>query len=331
MKRWHMITILTSIAIAICIIVTTSTNSSATISTETDVKQVDVKSGKVYTDTGNYDAVFEVVSYSDEQSEDIVVYPDNYNGEYIEDDGKELKNYAKWSISADSVITKDDVSVIGMNDSQAWSYLTDGQLTEYPDVPFKDVKDILKNVYNNHATQIEVKVWFWKNPADPEDMSKVTKTIKFTVHDKLAPVFKDIFNDIYSDKSKPIININDAGMGTWVLRGKGHSDYRTLSAHALGGAIDINPSTGSYLINGTTYGNDYGNKKMPYSIWKDLPETHTKYHVLYEDCPIVSIFKSYGFYWGGDWNSGTDCMHLAYLGDGSGRKVGYQNYLKYRR
>ena len=132
-------------------------------------------------------------------------------------------------------------------------------------------------------------------------MSKITTYKTFAVNSKLATTFRHIFEDIYNDPSQPVINIADSGMGTWVLRGKNHNSSNTMSAHALGCAIDINPSTGSFKLNGTWYGNGYKHKAMSKTTWTMLPECHTKYHVLYDGCPIVETFKSYGFYWGGDW------------------------------
>ena len=158
-------------------------------------------------------------------------------------------------------------------------------------------------------------------------MSKKTITKTFAVNSKIASVFEHIFEDIYKHPSQPVINIGDKGMGTWVLRGKNHKDSNTMSSHSLGVAIDINPSTGSFYVNGKWYGNAYGQNKMPSSMWSQLPEVQKKYHVLYDGCPIVEIFKSYGFYWGGDWTSGTDAMHLSYIGDGSSaRATGIKNF-----
>lgn len=328
MKQWHLIVIIVSCVLSAILI---CANLSTDKSDKEKTSKIVIQHTNNKTTEQEYKAVFEVVSNDDEISEDIEVYPDNFNGEFIEDDGKSYENLAKPELSSKSEITLDNRNVISMSDNDAWSYFTDGIFTSYPAVPYGSIKQDLRDIYSKHAKQITVKVWFWKNPDDNTDMRKVTRTIKLTVHDKIAPLYENIFADIYNDKNKPVINIRDSGMGTWVLRGKNHSDYNTLSSHALGTAIDINPSTGSYMIDGTLYGNSYGATKMPYNVWKTLPETHTKYHVLYEDCPIVMVFKSYGFYWGGDWTSGTDCMHLAFLGDGSGRKVGYANYLKYKR
>lgn len=233
----------------------------------------------------------------------------------------------------ESVVTNISASnkeLILLSDSDAWKLVSNGVFDSYPTQPYAQIKEQVKQVYNENMCMITVRCWYWSNPDDETDMNKTTVTKKFAVNKAVSQLFIDIFNDIYDDPTKPVINVADAGMGTWVLRGKNHSDKNTLSGHSMGTTIDINPSTGSFLINGTWYGNGYGHKDMPKSVWDQLPECHKKYHVLYIDCPIVQIFKSYGFYWGGDWKSGTDCMHLSFLGDGSnGRIKGQANYYVY--
>ena len=221
-------------------------------------------------------------------------------------------------------------SIINLDDSNAWSLLTDGKFAEYPTQPFYQVKDALYKIHADKKKTITVPIWYWEDPSDDTNFNKVTKSYEWEVNEEIAPLCKEIFTDIYNDPSKPIINIGDKGMGTWNVRGKMHSDYKTLSAHSIGASFDINPSTGTYRVNGTLYGNGYNNQPMPIEIWEQLPEEHKKYNVLYIDSPIVRIFKQHGFYWGGDWNSSKDCMHLAFLGDGvNAREIGKSNYALY--
>lgn len=227
-------------------------------------------------------------------------------------------------------MSQSDSQLIMLSESEAWELISSGLFSEYPNTAYKNIKSQVAQIHRNSMSMITVKCWYWANPSDDTDMSKVTVMKQFAVNSAVAELFTHAFEDIYNDPSKPVINIADAGMGTWVLRGKNHSDNNTVSSHALGCAIDINPSTGSFYVNGTWYGNAYKQKSMPYSVWYQLPECHKKYHVLYQDCSIVSIFKSYGFYWGGDWKSGTDPMHIAFIGDGSSaRETGQSNYRRY--
>ena len=226
-------------------------------------------------------------------------------------------------------ISKHDAEIAMLPENEAWDYISNGLWTSYPKGSFASNLDKLQKLKENNTETITVKCWYWKDPKDPYNLEKTTVTKVFAVNSKLARTFEHIFDDIYKHPSKPVINIGDGGMGTWVLRGKNHKASNTMSAHSLGVAIDINPSTGSFYVNGAWYGNAYGQKVMPETIWKQLPNVQKKYHVLYDGCPIVEIFKSYGFYWGGDWSSTKDAMHLSYIGDGStARETGIKNYLE---
>lgn len=275
-------------------------------------------------------------SYYSESAEDYERYVDNAGVEVFES----TNEYA--SVTVDNFGTVDmfesvnvDISaqnrdLILLSDDEAWVLLTDGLFTSYPSGSYASNKGKLQELYTTHMAMITVPVWYWEDPKDETNMAKKSTTKTFAVNDKLADLFIDVFNDIYHDPSQPVINLGDAGMGTWVLRGKNHNSNNSLSGHSLGTTIDINPSTGSFKVNGTWYGNGYGHRAMSKSTWEQLPECHDKYHVLYKDCPIVQIFKSYGFVWGGDWTSGTDCMHFSFLGDGSNARVnGQENYYKY--
>ena len=291
-------------------------------------------------------------------AEELVV-PINWDSDYVEDEvayneQQKLNMYSEEeyeSFASDSVFytvdtvftdttyivndvntssrTKSDIEIITMSENEAWSFISNGIYESYPKGSFNSNRDKLVKLQQSNTEVITIKCWFWEDPEDDTNFNKVTKTRKFAVNSSIAQLFKHAFEDIYNHPSKPVINLNDKGMGTWVLRGKNHNGNATMSSHSLGCAIDINPSTGSFNINGTWYGNGYKHKKMSKSIWEQLPECHAKYHVLYDNSPIVETFKSYGFVWGGDWTTGTDCMHLSFIGDGqNARSIGFNNYLE---
>lgn len=224
--------------------------------------------------------------------------------------------------------TLDDETLISMSENDAWSFISNGLFKKYPDGNFSSNQSTLSAIKATNTETIKVPCWYWCNPDDTTDMSKTTVYKTFAVNTSIAQLFEHIFTDIYNDASQPVLNLADTGMGTWVLRGKNNNPNNGLSSHALGCAIDINPSTGSFKVNGDWYGNGYGQKTMSSSIWNELPECHEKYQVMYAGSPIVEIFKSYGFVWGGDWSGNKDCMHFSFIGDGKTcRSTGLQNYL----
>lgn len=232
--------------------------------------------------------------------------------------------------SVDVMISHRCKDLILLSDNEAWSLISGGVFNSYPTGTYASNESKVKQIYADKMVLIKVLVWKWAYPSDKTNLEKTSYVLSLAVNEEVADLFVDAFTDIYNDPSRPVINVNDAGMGTWVLRGKNHNSNSTISGHALGTTIDINPSTGSFKVNGTWYGNGYGHKAMPKYMWDELPECQDKYNVLYQDCPIVQVFKSYGFVWGGDWKSGTDCMHFSFLGDGkNAREVGQSNYYKY--
>lgn len=91
-------------------------------------------------------------------------------------------------------------------------------------------------------------------------------------------------------------------------------NYRTvdgtssLSKHALGCAIDINPFYNPYIVfDKTGNGNDYISPKGS-EIYVDR-SLNFPYKIDENDL-CCKLFKEHGFTWGGDWNSCKDYQHF---------------------
>lgn len=138
------------------------------------------------------------------------------------------------------------------------------------------------------------------------------------VADKVTDIFKELFDIAYPIEKIRLIDKYDGDDET-SMRDNNTSafNYRTvagsstLSKHALGLAIDINPLYNPYgktRADGTVFvqpanAAEYLNRDLanPYYIRNE------------DDC--CRIFKAHGFTWGGDWNNPKDYQHFEYPSD----------------
>jgi hypothetical protein len=75
----------------------------------------------------------------------------------------------------------------------------------------------------------------------------------------------------------------------------------TLSRHAMGVAIDINPIQNPYM-RGTTIWPAAGE---PY-----LNRSYIRQGMIFPGCPVYNAFTSRGWIWGGHWRSPRDYHHF---------------------
>ncbi len=75
----------------------------------------------------------------------------------------------------------------------------------------------------------------------------------------------------------------------------------TVSNHALGRAIDINPLINPYIK---------GDTLLPVTAGQYLDRGLNEKGIITADGICVRIFKSHGWEWGGDWNSLKDYQHF---------------------
>ena len=79
------------------------------------------------------------------------------------------------------------------------------------------------------------------------------------------------------------------------------ANTKTLSLHALGRAIDINPLYNPYIQNGVV---------MPENALAYADRTADFAHKITHDDLCFKIFARYGWSWGGDWELSPDYQHF---------------------
>lgn len=80
----------------------------------------------------------------------------------------------------------------------------------------------------------------------------------------------------------------------------------SLSKHALGRAIDINPLYNPYI----TYGADGSEQVSPDNAQDYADRSKSFPYKIDEDDLCYKLFTQHGFIWGGNWNSSKDYQHF---------------------
>lgn len=130
-------------------------------------------------------------------------------------------------------------------------------------------------------------------------------------------IFRELFEAEYEIQSMFLIDnywTGDGGTSDSASIDKNNTSafcYReitggsSLSNHAFGRAIDINPQQ-----------NPYVSYRSGYPVWShdnadDYIDRETGYeHVITHDDICYQIFTKYGFHWGGDWSTIKDYQHF---------------------
>ncbi len=79
------------------------------------------------------------------------------------------------------------------------------------------------------------------------------------------------------------------------------ADTDTLSLHALGRAVDINPLINPYIV---------GEKVMPANALQYCDRQLAFLHKIDCNDQCYKIFKKHGWLWGGEWKSSKDYQHF---------------------
>lgn len=131
----------------------------------------------------------------------------------------------------------------------------------------------------------------------------------------LLEIFYELFlNEYQLEKIRLIDEYNGDDTASMLDNNTSCFNYRvvdgteSLSKHALGCAIDINPFYNPYVVfgkgeNGGTYISPAGSEKYA-DRSLDFP------YKIDENDLCYRLFKAHGFTWGGDWNSCKDYQHF---------------------
>lgn len=135
------------------------------------------------------------------------------------------------------------------------------------------------------------------------------------IADDLAEIFYELYlNEYQIEKMILVDEYNADDTASITDNNTSCFNYRvvdgttTLSKHALGCAIDINPFYNPYIVfnkdgSGETYISPPGSEIYA-DRSKDFP------YKIDENDLCYKLFKAHGFTWGGDWNSCKDYQHF---------------------
>ncbi len=135
------------------------------------------------------------------------------------------------------------------------------------------------------------------------------------IADDLAEIFYELYMNEYQIEKIRLVDEYDADDTASITDNNTSCfNYRvvdgttTLSKHALGCAIDINPFYNPYVVynkdgSGETYISPPGSE-IYVDRSKDFP------YKIDENDLCYKLFKAHGFTWGGDWNSCKDYQHF---------------------
>lgn len=134
---------------------------------------------------------------------------------------------------------------------------------------------------------------------------------QLVVHKEVAVEVQEIFKKLFEmqfpiQQIIPIVAYNWDDDASMAANNSSAFNYRVihgtnrLSYHSYGRAVDINPAINPYIQNDGIV--------VPPGAHYDSSKQGTV------TAEIASIFKSYGWQWGGDWKTETDWQHFQKLG-----------------
>lgn len=133
---------------------------------------------------------------------------------------------------------------------------------------------------------------------------------------KTVKIFYELYKIKYQIQRMKLIDDYDASdlksmkaNNTSAFNYRKISGTNTLSRHAYGMAIDINPVINPY-VKGSYVSPSNGKLYKQRNVAK-CKGKYKKY-MIHKNDKVYNIFKKYGFKWGGDWKSYKDYQHFEY-------------------
>lgn len=135
------------------------------------------------------------------------------------------------------------------------------------------------------------------------------------IADDLIEIFHELYlNEYQIEKIRLVDDYNGDDTASMLDNNTSCFNYRvvdgtsSLSKHAIGCAIDINPFYNPYVVfnkdgSGETYISPEGSE-----IYADRSQNFP--YKIDENDLCYKLFKAHGFVWGGDWNSCKDYQHF---------------------
>ncbi|MDD3279839.1 MAG: M15 family metallopeptidase [Lachnospiraceae bacterium] len=142
--------------------------------------------------------------------------------------------------------------------------------------------------------------------------------VNASLADEFLQIFKELYDAGYEIQSMTLIDNYWSGDGeasdnaSILVNNTSAFCYRvvtggsTLSNHAYGCAIDINPQQNPYI-----YSDESGNLTCYHENAREYIARDTGLaHVITQEDVCCQIFKNHGFSWGGDWGTPIDYQHF---------------------
>ncbi len=129
----------------------------------------------------------------------------------------------------------------------------------------------------------------------------------------LAEIFYELYENNYPIEQIHLVDEYDgdddasmAANNTSCFNYRNVAGSSSLSNHALGRAVDINPLYNPYI----TYNADGSADVSPSAGWSYADRSADFAHKIDTNDLCYRLFKEHGFTWGGSWNSSKDYQHF---------------------